>query len=888
MQTFHKLTLPKLFGGVFFFLLLSTTSVFGQSTVTGQVFDEFDRALAGANIVIKGTNEGTYCDENGFFQLNTPRDFPFEIEVSFVGYATEVLSISSPPENLVIQLITVQGNEMVVSVSRIQERAQIAPAAVNVIRERTLKSDAVTEPMFSLRNLPGVDISQYGVSGGQINLRGKSETFQTETFIIADYRNIVIPSLGFLAFGQHPIDMIDLERIEVVKGPGSALYGPGVEAGVVHFISKDPFKHEGNTVSLGVGNRKQFVSSFRHAKIINDKFAYKITGQYRSARDFELDPNDPVHAARLASFKTPIVSALTGEIIDAIVPDYDQRSYGFTGTLVYKPNEKTTLTTVGGYGIAKGLFRTSQGESFADTGRPFAQVRLNSGGLFAQTFWSKSNGKDGNVILYNTGLTNINIVDQLESQLQYNLPLNDGKLDLTLGGDFRLVSIDTKGTGHGRFEEDDNYTILGFYSQGKYSVSQKWDVVAAARVDRFSVLDETAISPRMGLIFKPSSSNTFRLTWNRAYGAPTSLNLFADTPIADNGAFLVYLLNGVENLTFDQGNGYNFITSETTPQGNIPLADLYGLVTSGLASSGSFPQGLTDYMFSLIPNVDGTTAAVPTSTPITRTPLSLSESDMFEIGYKGMIDSKWVLSADLYYSRRKNILSAPLPISPFLVYPAAGPDLASTVITYANPDVLATYGFTPESLASIYSTSIEGFTLDENGEPTALGILSSDNSPTNVGTYDFAYLNFDKLEYWGLDLGVEYFLNNDFSIFANLTWLSRNYWEELTLNDSNLTAPFSLNVPDKRFKLGLNFYPENGFFYNAALRITSDWESVNGINFSGPVDGYFVVDAGVGYKFDNLQLSISATNLFNEKYRAIYGAPDIRRLVLAKVIYEFK
>ncbi len=878
------LSRPTIFLLLFFLCLQLSVA---QSVISGRVTGEDNAALPGANILVMGATEGAYTNENGDFELNTTIPFPFEIEVSFVGYRSRTLTIEKSVTDLLIFLETLPGNEVVVSVSRKQEMVQVAPASVSLLTERKLRSDAVVDPMLSLRNLPGVDIAQYSVGGGQITLRGRSEVFQTETFIIADYRNIVIPSLGFLAFGQHPIDMLDLERIEVIKGPASALYGPGVEAGIVHFISKDPFRHPGTSISVGAGNRNQFVSSFRHADTVSDKFAYKITGQFRTARDFELDPNDTVHAGRIAAYITPIRSAITGEPIDAVVPDYNQNSYGVTGTLAYKPNENTTLYAVGGYGVYEGLFRTSQGEAYVASGRPFAQLRLNSGNLFAQAFWSKTNSKDGKAFLYNTGLTTITISDQFESQVQYNFDLGNEKLDLTLGGDFRMVSIDTKNTIHGRFEGEDNYTISGIYAQGKYGISDKLDAIAAARVDHFSALDETSFAPRLGLVYKPSVSNTFRLTWNKAFGAPTSLNLFADTPIADTGAFQIYLLNGKETLSFNNGLGYNFITQSITPGGNMPLGALFGLVTSGLASSGQFPQGLTDYLFSVTPAINGSTNAIPTGPSVTRSPLSLSESDMFELGYKGVINGKWAINADVYYFNRKKILSAPIPIAPFLVYPLAGNDLGASVIANTDPNVLAQYGFTPESLAAIYSGTIEGFTLDENGAPAALGLLKSDNSPAGLGTYDFAYLNFDEIDYWGVELGVEYFVNDALSFFGNITWLSRIYWEQLAISNSELTAPLSLNTPDTRVKLGLNYYPDKGFYYNAALRLTSAWESVNGFSFSGPVDAYTVADAGLGYKFTKLQLGVTVTNVFDEKYRAIYGAPDIRRLVLARAVYEF-
>ena len=65
-----------------------------------------------------------------------------------------------------------------------------------------------------------------------------------------DYRSLISPGLEIFDSQNSPINQIDVERVEVVLGPSSALYGPDVTSGVVHFISKDPFKRPGTTAKL--------------------------------------------------------------------------------------------------------------------------------------------------------------------------------------------------------------------------------------------------------------------------------------------------------------------------------------------------------------------------------------------------------------------------------------------------------------------------------------------------------------------------------------------------------------------------------------------------------------------------------------------------------------
>ena len=274
-----------------FFISCSIIPLAAQIEISGRVVDANQEGLAFANVILDGTYEGTATDVDGNFNISTSAN-PANLIISYIGYKTQRLSFTSSESGVVIILeegLDLSG-DIIVSASRKREMVQEAPAAVSVIGERKLRLDASAEPMLALRNLVGVDIAQYGVSTGQINLRGKSEVFQTESFIIADHRNIVIPSLGTFFAGQHPIDLLDLERIEVIKGPGSALYGPGVEGGIVHFISKDPFRHPGTSVTVAGGTQDQLSASFRHAQVISDQFAFKITGHYRRANDFELDP----------------------------------------------------------------------------------------------------------------------------------------------------------------------------------------------------------------------------------------------------------------------------------------------------------------------------------------------------------------------------------------------------------------------------------------------------------------------------------------------------------------------------------------------------------------------------------------------------------------------
>ncbi len=640
------------------------------------------------------------------------------------------------------------------------------------------------------------------------------------------------------------------------------------------------------------GEDPNSLENLRHVRNLITR--YKFMGYYRRARDWEIDPTESVEATHLASFQPRIISSLTGEVITENIPDYDVESYGYTGTLAFRPTDNTTITAVGGWSVGKSLFRTTQGEGYTSAPRPFGQVRVQSGGFFGQAFWSYHGGSDGQSFLYPTGLTNITESHQLEGQLQYNFSVADDQFNFVFGTDYRLNTIDTKGTVHGRWEDQDDYTIFGGYAQTEIKLSKELDLVAASRFDRFVTLDQSSFSPRLGLVYKPSPKHTVRLTFNRAIGAPTSLNLFADLPLGNENAFLVHLLGGVDEVSFNQPETTSFLPGVGISDGvGVDLQKVYTLFTRQLAQQGIIPTDVMEYLLSMEGNVNGFSPGVMTQAPLTRQKLKLSSSNMYEIGYKGLLDDKLSIVVDLYYNQRKNVLSPPFQASPFVLQPTLGEDLSAAILAGIDVTSLAEIGLSPGAIANLYTGLANAVAFDpETGQPNVLGLIRSDQTPENtpLPTLDLAYYNISEIDYWGLDFTFEYYFVGDFSVYGSLSWLSQSYFEDVAVgeDENSPTTDFSLNIPDRKVKMGVEYNPEYGFNSFLMMRYQNEWQSNNGIPWTGPVDAFMVTDLGVGYTFrNNLRLNATVTNLFEEEYRAIYGAPKIGRQLLGKLYYHF-
>ncbi len=702
-----------------FLLLILNTSLLAQN-VTGKVVDESGEALTGASILIKGTSVGAVTDLDGSFSLDYTDAYPFTIEVSYIGFLPKDLEITQATNNLTIELEEglLIGQEIVISASRKREKIQEAPASISVLTARKLAGSPQVDPVRNLINVTGVQIQQQSASRINIEMRGSIGLFGTSAYPMMDYRSLVGPGIGFFQSDQSGISRIDIERIEVVRGPGSALYGPGVTTGVVHFITKKPIDHPGTTIEVGGGELNTFISSIRHAgRNATKTFGYKINASYNKGDEFTLNPNDPGDASQIALFKTAIIDpAITNDVVDLSKPgrtlltenDLDPDNDGnrmqdhwwnasVNTTLEFRPQEDLTLTVAGGMNTGSSIFYNDLGEGLVQALEFWTQARVQKGGLFAQFFYVNNNGgNDKNPsFLYQSGLRTPLARDQIEGQIQYNFQTPSFlNADWTAGIDYREAVSDTKHLVYGRQEDEDDYRIFGGYVQGKFPLADKLDLYAAGRYDYVSFTDENAFSPRVAAVYKPNPKHTFRASFNKAISLPTTIEVYIDFPlnVPIPGLFDIWYAGMFEPHTFDANP-----TIDVTLPGVPDLP--YG--TPGLPLAIPFQAVNADVLAQLLPAVAANSQLAPLLEPIQAyfenynpagftgqlvgvnvfngqpftelnptTGPNLTKSSTYEIGYKGLLSDKISFSADLYHIRSTGFRSF-TPIAPLMTLQGA-------------------------------------------------------------------------------------------------------------------------------------------------------------------------------------------------------------------------
>ena len=191
---------------LFTLMLFASTVMFAQTTISGSVVDsETQESIPGANIIVVGSNTGTIADFDGNFNLNTSADLPLTIEVSYIGFESQILEVTSADQTIVVALSYGQNlNEVVISASRRSEKILDAPASVSIITSQDLENTAnVNDPIRNLVNIPGVQFQQQSANSVNFEMRAGSGVFGTSVFPILDYRFLQSPASGsFLRSNQ--------------------------------------------------------------------------------------------------------------------------------------------------------------------------------------------------------------------------------------------------------------------------------------------------------------------------------------------------------------------------------------------------------------------------------------------------------------------------------------------------------------------------------------------------------------------------------------------------------------------------------------------------------------------------------------------------------------
>ncbi|WP_426493286.1 TonB-dependent receptor [Hymenobacter sp. 102] len=257
--------------------------------ISGVVLTEDGQPLPGATIFVKGTFIGTSTNASGEFVLaRDARPLPFTLVVAFVGHVTQEVAVTdaAAPLRVVLPYSTEQVSQVVMSASRIEENIQLSPVTVDKVSRTDLERQATPELLTSLARLKGLDISSASMLFTSLSTRGFNTAKSERVVQLTDYQDTQLPSLGLSPGNLLGLPELDIESVEIIHGPASALYGANALSGVILFNSRDAFVSPGLGVRLRGGQRTLLDAQVRYAHKLNERLAVKVTGSALRARDW--------------------------------------------------------------------------------------------------------------------------------------------------------------------------------------------------------------------------------------------------------------------------------------------------------------------------------------------------------------------------------------------------------------------------------------------------------------------------------------------------------------------------------------------------------------------------------------------------------------------------
>jgi iron complex outermembrane receptor protein len=920
------LALSLLFG-------LSVCTVFAQTaTLRGKVTDaQTGEALPQANVQVTaaGVQTGGASNLNGEYEVPNLAAGTYTVAASFVGYDRKVIekvTVAAGETKVLNIALTGTGitlNPVVTTASRRQEKILDAPASVSVLEATQIRGRPATTATDYLRGLPAVDISTNGIAQSNVVVRGFNNIFSTTLLSLTDNRYANVPSLRLNAYNFLPTSGDDISRIEVVSGPGAALYGPNSANGVMHIITRSPFESEGTIFSVGgggrdfmnfgrndpTGGRNIYLAGFRHARRFSDKVGFKLSAHYYQGQDWV--SYDTAEPATVTKFR-PTVSGpvpVGGPVSNA--RDFNVEKIAAETRLDFRLNDNTTFIFNAGFNQADQIELTGIGAAQAINWKSyFGQLRLNYKGLFVQGF---VNGSDaGDTYIRRTGQLIVDKSKLYVGQIQHGLEFGE-RQRFTYGVDALFTRPNSDGTIYGSNEDNDDVNEYGVYLQSETKVFSKLDLVAAGRLDDSNHLNDPVFSPRAALILKPSTNHTLRLTYNRAFNVQSPLDLFLDilqqrvaNPFAPfNPAFKSDLLT-IRARGSENGYRFHRVNGRAQMQSQFDLSAGYAdatvnnvwpvlrsiLVAQTPSLNAALPTQLSQTVNGILRSID--TGAILSDVQDVA-PIKPRITNDFAFGYKGVISDKLLLTVDLYHTRITDHVSALKTATPVVFAPPT--QLAQVLVADITARLVA--AGLPQAQALAQAQAIAGQIV-----PTLaalpLGVISPEeyqNDPSKETIVIATYRNFGEVKVNGMDLGFSYYLNKNWAFSGNYSFVTKNGFNLFKRpnrvffrNVDNTGNNISLNAPGNKGTIAIQYRaPQRGYDVELRGRYVDGFPQESAA-FVGEVQTYTVFDFNFGYDLPfskNTRFSLNALNIFEKKHREFIGAPILGRLIMTRLTQSF-
>lgn len=274
------------------------TSVCCQDTISAYVLDgQTDESLIGANVLLKSLKKGTSTDAKGHFRISGTLPDQVQLQISYVGYRDTLVNyvVSEDKDTRIrLEADSMEMASVVITATRTRQTLENIPQRINQIDRRTIEEYPATNTDNLLKMIPGINVNRsWGIfsRNAAISMRGMPGS--SRSLILMD--GVPLNKTAGGTINWHIISPDEIETIEVVKGPGSTIYGNNAMGGVINILTKNPVKKLQGFADLGYGTYNTFKAQFNlrgnNSKNSRGLF-WKIGSFYRQGDGYILEPEE--------------------------------------------------------------------------------------------------------------------------------------------------------------------------------------------------------------------------------------------------------------------------------------------------------------------------------------------------------------------------------------------------------------------------------------------------------------------------------------------------------------------------------------------------------------------------------------------------------------------
>jgi len=538
----------------FLFVVCSLQIGLSQQRLTGNISSAGDEPLAYVTVVLDGQSV-TYTDDNGDFNYDHISGGQHTLEVSHLGYISQEIEVADGQAKMriVLQQELNLFDEIVVTGTKTFKRQTESPIIVNVIDHKTLENVQACNLSEGLNFQAGlrVETDCQTCNYTQLRMNGLAGSYSQ---ILINGRPIFSPLTGLYGLEQIPVNMID--RIEVVRGGGSSLYGSSAIGGTVNIMTSIPQNNSGefSTTYQSVGGAASDLLLTGNGALVNDakSAGVSIFGNYRD-RDWYDHNGDNfselpalsntsvgVQAYYLPSDNQKIELSISnlneyrygGEMIDTLVhlaQQAEERTHNvYMGSLDYQINfneGNSSLITYAGWQLTHRDHYTGILPDSTDQEAFLAHIESPPYGTSKTT-----TGQYG--LQYNH-------LSTLESGLTHQL---------TVGTEYLLDDIVDEIPAY-NYQIDQLTTDIGTFVQSDFEVLPSLNLLSGIRVDKHNLIDELVWSPRLSMIYKYGAYTQIRGSFGTGFRAPQAFDTDLHIAFAGGGISRVMLADDLGKET---------------------------------------------------------------------------------------------------------------------------------------------------------------------------------------------------------------------------------------------------------------------------------------------------------------------------------------------------